>query len=150
MSWVLDDDQEVVLICGDTRSKNKEERRTRSSLEVQQNRSTRSQSWACSWTGQGQGGGPGLVLVLEDGPPGAIMISFFLERTRRKVRSFWGSRSRMVVLAFISSWWISPAYWTVLVLSRVVLMGIPGGTNRQHHEIRSNVPGRTKEANSTF
>lgn len=55
------------------------------------------------------------------------MISFFLERTRRKVRSFWGSMSRMVVLAFISSWWISPAYWTVLVLSRVVLMGIPEG-----------------------
>lgn len=53
------------------------------------------------------------------------MISFFLERTRRKVRSFWGSMSRMVVLAFIRSWWISPAYWTVLVLSRVVFMGIP-------------------------
>lgn len=35
--------------------------------------------------------------------------------------------SRMVVLAFISSWWISPAYWTVLVQSRVVLMGIPEG-----------------------
>lgn len=59
--------------------------------------------------------------------PGAIMISFFLERTRRNVRSFWGSMSRTVLRAFITSWWISPAYWTVLLLSRVVLMGIPVG-----------------------
>lgn len=59
--------------------------------------------------------------------PGAIMISFFLERTRMKVRSFWGSMSRMVLLAFITSWWISPAYCTVLELSRVDLMGIPEG-----------------------
>lgn len=124
MSWVLDDDQEVVLICGDTRTKNKARRRD----------------------GPVQPGGAGepehqvselgLLLDLSLGvwfwfwrfcSPGAIMISFFLERTRRKVRSFWGSMSRMVVLAFISSWWISPAYWTVLVLSRVVLMGIPEG-----------------------
>lgn len=59
--------------------------------------------------------------------PGAIMISFFLERTRRNVRSFWGSMSRMVLLAFITSWWMRPAYCTVLALSSVVLMGIPGG-----------------------
>lgn len=46
--------------------------------------------------------------------PGAIMISFFLERTRRKVRSFWGSISRTVLRAIITSCWISPAYCTVL------------------------------------
>lgn len=56
------------------------------------------------------------------------MISFFLERTRKKVRSFWGSMSRMVVLAFITSWWISPAYCTVLALSSVVFIGIPVGS----------------------
>lgn len=55
------------------------------------------------------------------------MTSFFLERTRRKVRSFCGSMSRTVLRAFITSWWISPAYCTVLGLSRVVLMGIPDG-----------------------
>lgn len=59
------------------------------------------------------------------------MISFFLERTRRKVRSFWGSMFRMVLLAFITSWWMSPAYCTVLELSRVVLMGIPKETGEE-------------------
>lgn len=63
--------------------------------------------------------------------PGAIMISFFLERTRRKVRSFWGSMSRTVLRAFITSWWIRPAYCAVLGPSRVVLMGIPEGRRRQ-------------------
>jgi hypothetical protein len=53
------------------------------------------------------------------------MISFFLERMRRKVRSFWGSTSRMVLRAFITSWWIRPAYCTVVELSMVVLMGMP-------------------------
>lgn len=58
--------------------------------------------------------------------PGAIMISFFLERILRKVRSFWGSISLTVTRAFITSCWMRPAYWTVLALSRVLLMGIPG------------------------
>lgn len=53
------------------------------------------------------------------------MISCFLDLMRRKVRSFWGSMSRTVLLAFIASWWSKPAYCTVVELSNVVLMGIP-------------------------
>lgn len=34
--------------------------------------------------------------------------------------------SLTVLRAFITSWWIRPAYCTVLGLSSVVLMGIPG------------------------
>lgn len=33
--------------------------------------------------------------------------------------------SRTVVLALLVNWWINPAYWTVVELSMVVLMGIP-------------------------
>lgn len=32
--------------------------------------------------------------------------------------------------AFMSNWWILPAYWTVLALSRVLLMGMP--IKREH------------------
>lgn len=81
VSWVLDDDEEVVLVCRERKEDNfmpppdKERSSPRRSRGINTGFS-----------------------------PGAIMISFFLERTRRKVRSFWGSMSRMVVLAFISSW----------------------------------------------
>lgn len=57
--------------------------------------------------------------------PGAIMISFFFDRILRKVRSFWGSMSLTTLRAFMSSCWICPAYWTVLELSRVLLIGMP-------------------------
>lgn len=57
--------------------------------------------------------------------PGATKISCLLERMRRKVRSFCGSISLTVLLAFIVSWRRSPAYWTAVELSKVVLMGIP-------------------------
>lgn len=61
--------------------------------------------------------------------PGATKISCFLERRRRKVRSFWGSISRIVLLAFMVRLRRSPAYCTAVELSRVVLMGIPGNVN---------------------
>lgn len=57
--------------------------------------------------------------------PGATIISCFLERMRRNVRSLVGSRSRTTLLALSESWLINPAYWTVVVLSIVVLIGIP-------------------------
>lgn len=62
--------------------------------------------------------------------PGAIMISFFFDRTLRKVRSFWGSMSLTIPRAFMSNWCILAAYWTVLALSRVLLMGMP--IKREH------------------
>lgn len=57
--------------------------------------------------------------------PGATMISCFFDLILRKVRSFWGSMSRTVLLVFIVSWWRRPAYWTVVELSKVVLIGMP-------------------------
>ena len=57
--------------------------------------------------------------------PGATMISCFFDLILRKVRSFWGSMSRTVLLAFIVSWWRRPAYWTVVELSKVVRIGMP-------------------------
>lgn len=63
--------------------------------------------------------------------PGATMISFFLERIRRNVRSFWGSISRTVLLAFMMKLCMRPAYWMVVELSMVLLMGIPAGEQQQ-------------------
>lgn len=63
--------------------------------------------------------------------PGATMISFFLERIRRNVRSFWGSMSRTVLLAFMMKLCMRPAYWMVVELSMVLLMGIPAGEGQQ-------------------
>lgn len=57
--------------------------------------------------------------------PGATMISCFLDLILRNVKSFWGSISRTVLLAFMVNWWRRPAYCTVVELSRVVLIGIP-------------------------
>lgn len=57
--------------------------------------------------------------------PGATMISCFFDLILRKVRSFWGSISRTVLLAFTVSWWRRPAYWTVVELSKVVRIGMP-------------------------
>lgn len=57
--------------------------------------------------------------------PGATMISCFFDLILRKVRSFWGSMSLTVLLAFMVSWWRRPAYWTVVELSRVVRIGMP-------------------------
>lgn len=53
------------------------------------------------------------------------MISCFFDLILRKVRSFWGSISLTVLFAFMVSWWRRPAYWTVVELSRVVLIGMP-------------------------
>jgi len=57
--------------------------------------------------------------------PGATMISFFLERTRRKVSSFWGSMSRTQLRAWAERLCSRPAYCTVVELSIVVRTGIP-------------------------
>lgn len=54
-----------------------------------------------------------------------IIISSFLERMRRKVRSFSGSRLLTVFLASMVSGRTSSAYLAVETLSKVVLMGIP-------------------------
>ena len=63
--------------------------------------------------------------VTKSHSPGATKTSCFLERMRRKVRSFWGSMSLTVLLAIIVRLRRSPAYWTAVELSKVVLMGIP-------------------------
>lgn len=59
--------------------------------------------------------------------PGATIISFFLERIRRKVRSFWESISRTVLRAFKMKLCMRPAYCVVVGLSMVLLMGMPAG-----------------------
>ena len=59
--------------------------------------------------------------------PGATIISFFLERIRRKVRSFWGSISRTVLRAFKMKLCMRLAYCVVVGLSMVLLMGMPEG-----------------------
>lgn len=61
--------------------------------------------------------------------PGAIMISCFLERTRRKVRSFVGSRSLTTLRALSVRPLMRPVYWMVVGLSSVLLMGIPRNTH---------------------
>lgn len=66
-----------------------------------------------------------LVYVNSNHLPGATIISCFLDRILRKVRSFCGSMSRTVLLAFDVSCVIKPAYCTVVELSNVVLIGIP-------------------------
>ena len=54
------------------------------------------------------------------------MNSLFFVRTRRKVRSFCGSISRMTDLDLFVREWRRPEYCTVVELSRVVRMEIPG------------------------
>jgi len=56
---------------------------------------------------------------------GATMISCFFDRTRKKVKSFCGSKSRTQLRALAANWWRRPEYWTVVELSNVVLIGIP-------------------------
>ena len=58
-------------------------------------------------------------------PPGATIISCLTVRILRKERSLVGSRSLTVVRDLAVSWWISPAYCTVVALSRVLRMGMP-------------------------
>lgn len=53
------------------------------------------------------------------------MISCFLERTRKKVRSLPGSKSRTTLRALSDNWLIRPAYCTVVELSKVLFTGIP-------------------------
>ena len=48
----------------------------------------------------------------------------------------WGSISLTVLRAFDVSWWIKPAYWTVVELSNVVRIGIPA-VRRQHWSWRA-------------
>lgn len=57
--------------------------------------------------------------------PGATIISCFLDLIRRNVSSFCGSISRMALLAVTVSDCSTPAYWTVVELSNVVLIGMP-------------------------
>ena len=68
-----------------------------------------------------------LSLLTPHSSPGATMISCFCVRMRRKVSSLLGSRSLTVVLVLPASWCSRAAYCTVVALSMVVLMGIPGG-----------------------
>lgn len=56
---------------------------------------------------------------------GATIISCFLDLILRNVRSLEGSRSRTTLLALSANELIRPAYCTVVVLSKVVLIGIP-------------------------
>ncbi|GET92681.1 dynein-associated roadblock protein-like protein [Leishmania tarentolae] len=57
---------------------------------------------------------------------GATMISFFLERMRRKHKSFVGSKSRTQCRALAASDVIRWAYWFCTVVSSIVLrMGVP-------------------------
>merc|ERR1719382_23395 len=56
---------------------------------------------------------------------GATMISCFFVRTRRKVRSFCGSRSRTTDLAFIASCERFAAYCVVMDVSMVERIGMP-------------------------
>lgn len=60
---------------------------------------------------------------------GATMISCFLERTRKKVRSLPGSKSRTTLRALSDNWLINPAYWTVVELSNVLFTGMPEMVN---------------------
>lgn len=70
-----------------------------------------------------------------EGPlPGATIISFFLERIRRKVRSFWGSISRTVLRAFRMKLCMRLAYCVVVGLSMVLLMGMPEGRTETEQE----------------
>ena len=57
--------------------------------------------------------------------PGATMISYFLLRNLKKVRSFWGSISRTTPLALWAKECTVLAYVIVVELSNVVLIGIP-------------------------
>jgi len=56
---------------------------------------------------------------------GETIISCFFERIRKNVRSFWGSKSLMTLLALAASCEISAEYWRVLLESRVDLIGTP-------------------------
>ena len=57
--------------------------------------------------------------------PGATMISCFLVRIRKKVKSLVGSSSLTTLQALSASWLIRPAYCTVVALSKVDLIGMP-------------------------
>ena len=71
------------------------------------------------------------------------MISYFLVRTRRKVRSFWGSMSLTVLLAITVSWRNSTAYLSVVELSKVVLTGIPEEITLESGETTRDCPWLT-------
>jgi len=66
------------------------------------------------------------TVVHSAGSPGATMISCLTVLILRKERSLVGSRSLTVVRDLAVSWWISPAYCTVVALSRVLRIGMPG------------------------
>lgn len=57
--------------------------------------------------------------------PGATMISCFSVLIRKNISSLLGSRSLTVVFVLATSKCSRPAYWTVVALSIVVLIGIP-------------------------
>lgn len=56
---------------------------------------------------------------------GATIISCFLDLILRNVRSLDGSKSLTTLLALSANELIRPAYCTVVVLSKVVLIGMP-------------------------
>lgn len=66
---------------------------------------------------------------------GATMISCFLERTRKKVRSLPGSKSRTTLRALSDNWLIRPAYCTVVELSSVLFTGMPTTEQHSSHHI---------------
>lgn len=104
-TWVLDDDQQEVILC-----------KIRNRYQLLRTNSHKENRFS----------------VTNSSIPGATKISCFLERRRRKVRSFWGSISRTVLLAFMVRLRRSPAYCTAVELSKVVLMGIPGNVNQRY------------------
>lgn len=53
------------------------------------------------------------------------IISCFLVRILKNVRSLVGSNSRTTLHALSASWLIKPAYWIVVALSKVDLIGMP-------------------------
>jgi hypothetical protein len=56
---------------------------------------------------------------------GATIISCFFDLIRKNVKSLDGSKSLTTLLALSAKELIKPAYCTVVVLSKVVLIGIP-------------------------
>lgn len=56
---------------------------------------------------------------------GATIISCFFDLILRNVKSFDGSKSLTTLLALSAKELIRPAYCTVVVLSNVVLIGMP-------------------------
>ena len=68
--------------------------------------------------------------------PAAHITSFFFVRTRKKVRSFSGSSSRMQFLASLHNLLNCEEHCTVVELSMFVLLAIPRNTRKQTAQIQ--------------